>query len=232
MKKFIEEHIGEFVYGGIDGIVTTFAVVAAAAGAGLSSAVTIIMGAANLIADGISMGVAAYLSERADVEAYKKQRRAVVFLLEEKISTATKLVRKHLGHYGFKDRGLETATETLMTNGSSETATDFIMKEEHGMAEEPEDARVVGLVTTTSFLLVGLVPLAAYIIDNALSLELERLFLISSVLAGLAFIAVGYLRGRITHSSKTKAIVETLILGTIAAGAAYFVGAWLDSLLG
>ena len=66
MKDKFEASLGEFVYGAIDGTVTTFAVVAGAAGAGLSSTVIVILGFANLIADGFSMGASAYLSAKSE----------------------------------------------------------------------------------------------------------------------------------------------------------------------
>ena len=65
MKTKFEAYLGEFVYGAIDGTVTTFAVVAAAAGAGLNSTVIIILGIANLVGDGFSMGASAYLSAKS-----------------------------------------------------------------------------------------------------------------------------------------------------------------------
>lgn len=66
--------MGELVYGGIDGSVTTFAVVSAAAGAGLSTAVILILGLANLVADGFAMSVGAYLSKKTERDHYRKQR--------------------------------------------------------------------------------------------------------------------------------------------------------------
>ena len=66
IKERFEAFLGEFVYGAIDGTVTTFAVVAAAAGAGLSSTVIIILGVANLIGDGFSMGASSYLSAKSE----------------------------------------------------------------------------------------------------------------------------------------------------------------------
>jgi VIT1/CCC1 family predicted Fe2+/Mn2+ transporter len=73
MKKRLEESLGEFVYGAIDGTVTTFAVVAGAAGAGLSSAVIVVLGFANLFADGFSMGASAYLSAKSKRDLKIKQ---------------------------------------------------------------------------------------------------------------------------------------------------------------
>lgn len=61
-------HLRDFIYGGIDGAVTTFAVVAGVAGAGLSATVVIILGVANLIANGFSMAVSNYAATRAELQ--------------------------------------------------------------------------------------------------------------------------------------------------------------------
>ncbi len=65
-KRFGRQYIGELVYGANDGIITTFAVVAGAAGAGLSTAIIIMLGVANLLADGFSMGASSYLAKRSE----------------------------------------------------------------------------------------------------------------------------------------------------------------------
>lgn len=68
MRSRLAYFIGDIVYGANDGIITTFAVVAAAAGAGVSASIIIILGIANLVADGFSMGASAYLSMRSEQE--------------------------------------------------------------------------------------------------------------------------------------------------------------------
>src|SRR5258707_3779097 len=73
MNRKFEAYLGEFVYGAIDGTVTTFAVVAAAAGAGLSSIVIIIVGLANLVGDGFSMGASAYLAAKSERDLKLRQ---------------------------------------------------------------------------------------------------------------------------------------------------------------
>lgn len=70
--RLLSKYVAAFVYGAFDGIVTTFAVVAAASGAGLASNIVIILGLANLIADGFSMGASAYLSGTAETQSKKK----------------------------------------------------------------------------------------------------------------------------------------------------------------
>ncbi|MGH9856666.1 MAG: VIT1/CCC1 transporter family protein, partial [Acidobacteriota bacterium] len=66
--KHLEDYLSEFVYGGIDGAVTTFAVVAGATGANFSVKVILVLGFANLIADGFSMSVGSYLSTESEHE--------------------------------------------------------------------------------------------------------------------------------------------------------------------
>jgi len=75
MKKRAEKYLAQFVFGAIDGSVTTFAVIAGAAGARLASVVVIILGIANLIADGFSMGASAYLSAKSERDLDKKDQK-------------------------------------------------------------------------------------------------------------------------------------------------------------
>jgi len=71
----LKKYLAEFVYGGIDGSVTTFAVVAGAAGAELSTNIVLILGFANLIADGFSMSVGNYLSAKSEIDNYRKHKK-------------------------------------------------------------------------------------------------------------------------------------------------------------
>jgi len=181
VREKLESSLGEFVYGAIDGTVTTFAVVAGAAGAGLSSAVIVILGFANLIADGFSMGASSYLSAKS-----KRDLR----------------IRKNA------ERGAE-----------------------HG----PHDETPVkdGLATFTSFVLVGFIPFALYVLDALFGWQIAngRLFLWSSILTGLTFIAIGLLKAHVTKTKPVRAAVETFTLGAIAAILAYALGDLLAAAL-
>ena len=70
-----QHYVGDLVYGANDGILTTFAVVAGVTGGALSARAVIIVGMANLFADGLSMGVGNYLSIRARESALEQQQR-------------------------------------------------------------------------------------------------------------------------------------------------------------
>ena len=217
------------MYGGIDGIVTTFAVVSAVAGAGLEPGVVLILGFANLFSDGLSMGISAYLAERSDVDQYHKQRRMVVGSLENAIEKATSTIGKNLKKYGFKGEKLSAATDQIV---GSKHAAEFIMKEEHGLAEEPQGASEVGLTTFMAFIIFGIVPLIAYLADEVFDIGLENPFGITLVLAGLAFALIGWLKSKVAHAPVVRSILETFILGLVASGASYYIGKWLETLVG
>ena len=84
LKGFERTYLPEFVYGGIDGVITTFAVVAGAIGANLSSSIILILGFANLFADGFSMATSNYLSTRSQVELHKGHKDEKLFNTEAK----------------------------------------------------------------------------------------------------------------------------------------------------
>src|SRR5829696_1306506 len=67
-------YIGDFVYGGLDGIITTFAVVSGVVGANLNAGIILVLGLANLFADGFSMATGAYLSAKSERESYNRER--------------------------------------------------------------------------------------------------------------------------------------------------------------
>lgn len=74
MRKFGKNYLSDFVYGGIDGSITTFAVVAGALGASIESIIVIILGCANLVADGFSMAVANYLAVKSERDLIKNKK--------------------------------------------------------------------------------------------------------------------------------------------------------------
>ncbi|PIN89902.1 hypothetical protein COU60_02295 [Candidatus Pacearchaeota archaeon CG10_big_fil_rev_8_21_14_0_10_34_76] len=91
-KEGIEKrYLSEFVYGGIDGSITTFAIVAGSLGASLSSAIILILGFANLFADGFSMAVSNYLSVKSNNELHKNHKHAKMFKSELKDPLKTSL---------------------------------------------------------------------------------------------------------------------------------------------
>lgn len=175
IKQHFEDYLSEFVYGGIDGAVTTFAVVAGATGARFDVKVIVVLGFANLIADGFSMGVGSYLSTKSGIELMEKRGESI--------------------------------------------------------KDEPSPI-INGATTYVSFILVGIVPLLAYTADLIFGLNgANNLFAISIVLTALAFVGIGILKSRVARTSRIRSVMETLVLGAIAAGFAYVLGDLLEQLI-
>ena len=226
-KKY-QDYLGEFVYGGIDGAVTTFAVVAGSVGAGLDHAVIVILGFANLIADGFSMSVGAYLSTKSVKENYNKHRQREYWEIEHDPDSERKEVREIFEAKGFGGEMLEKVVETITSD--KDRWVDVMMKEELGMSEESKSPFMMGLVTYISFILIGLIPLAIYVISYFTPIT-GNLFLWTSIFTTIAFIIIGLLKSHITETSTWKGISETLTLGILAATLAYLVGYALEKLI-
>ncbi|CAE7365809.1 alh-9, partial [Symbiodinium pilosum] len=191
-KGFIKtEYLGEFVYGGIDGSVTTFAVVAGAAGAQLDSAVVIILGFANLLADGFAMSVGSYLSTKSEKENYNKHKDIEYWEVDNLPEKEREEIREIYEAKGFKGELLEQVVHVITED--RHRWVDVMMKEELEMTEETKSPVAMGAVTFMSFLLFGFIPLLVYVIDYSSGLDAD-LFLWSSVMTAVVFGLIGYLK--------------------------------------
>lgn len=223
-----QNYLGEFVYGGIDGSVTTFAVVAGAAGAGLESNIVIILGFANLIADGFSMSVGSYLSKKSEKQNYEKHKQIEYWEVDHLPEKERDEIREIFAAKGFSGDLLEQVVDTICAD--KDRWVDVMMKEELEMAEETKSPFTMGAVTFVSFLILGFVPLIIYVADLIHPLN-TNLFKTSSILTGICFIGIGYMKSLVTHTSKFRSIVETLLLGGAAAVLSYFVGDLLEKII-
>lgn len=221
-------YLGEMVYGGIDGCVTTFAVVAGAVGAGLSSSVIIILGFANLLADGFAMSIGAYLSTKSEKDNYEKHKATEYWEVDNMPEDEREEVREIYRQKGFEGELLEQVVSVITAD--RDRWVDSMMKEELEMAQEKRSAWKIGFATYISFIAIGLIPLSVYVID-LLGATVDKLFLWSCLLTSIGFIFIGYLKSYVTESNRFKSILETLVLGAIAAAVAYFVGDLLERII-
>ena len=222
-----QEYLGEFVYGGIDGSVTTFAVVAGAAGANLDSAVVIILGFANLIADGFAMSVGSYLSTKSEQENYDKHKAVEYWEVDHLPEKEKEEIRDIYRDKGFEGELLEQIVDVITAD--KDRWVDVMMKEELEMSEETKSPVAMGGVTFLSFLIFGFIPLLIYVMDYMSPME-ASLFTISSVLTGVTFALIGALKAFVNQTRVWRSMVETLFLGGAAATLAYYVGAVLEGL--
>lgn len=214
-------YLGEFVYGGIDGSVTTFAVVAGSVGANLDTAIILILGFANLLADGFSMSVGAYLSTKTEHDNFEKHKKREYWEVDHLPETEREEVREIFRNKGFEGEILEQAVEIITSN--KDRWVDLMMKEELEMQKDGKSPLAVGTVTFTSFILVGLIPLATYLWDYFFDAQSYR-FLYACIFTSVAFLGIGFLKTYVTETSRVKGMLETWFLGSVAATLSYFVG--------
>ena len=225
-----KEYIGEFVYGGIDGAITTFAVVAGAEGASLGISVVVILGLANLIADGFSMSVGNFFSTKAEKDNFDKHRQIEYWEIENLREKEIQEIRDIDKEKGFKGELLEQVVEVITSN--KDVWVDTMMKEELEMVRGEKTPYKTAGVTFASFLAVGSVPLLSYLFMNTNSSSLDsQLFLYSCILTAIALSIVGALKSLVTEKNMIVGILETLLLGGIAAFIAYYVGDVLEKIL-
>ncbi|WP_420575194.1 VIT1/CCC1 transporter family protein [Ekhidna sp.] len=223
-----QNYLGEFVYGGIDGSVTTFAVVSGSAGANLESSIIIILGFANLIADGFAMSIGSYLSTKSEKENYLKHKAIEYWEVDNLPEKEREEIREIYASKGFKGELLEKVVDVITED--KDRWVDIMMKEELEMAEETKSPFKMGAITFLSFILLGFIPLLIYVIDYINPLE-SNLFLTSSILTGCCFVGIGFLKSVVTSTGKIKSVIETLLLGGAAATLSYYVGHFLEKMI-
>ena len=220
-------YLGEFVYGGIDGSVTTFAVVAGSVGASLDSSIIIILGFANLLADGFSMSVGAYLSSKSELDNFEKHRQVEYWEVENMPELERQEIREIYAAKGFEGELLEQVVDVITAD--KDRWVDTMMKEELEMMAEQRSPLWIGGMTYISFLTVGLIPLLVYVWDYTLGFPGDT-FIWSSILTMIAFVIIGFLKTYVTQTSHLRGIAETLLLGVLAAAVAYYVGDLLEQI--
>jgi VIT1/CCC1 family predicted Fe2+/Mn2+ transporter len=215
--------VPDFVYGGIDGAVTTFAVVAGVAGAQLSTAVVLILGFANLFADGFSMAVSKYSSDRAEQQRINRLRERVAHNIKNDPERKKDDLKKILAEQGFKDNDLNRAAQVVSAN--EDVWIDTIMRSKYHLIDEHINPFKGGLSTFIAFNVIGFVPLAAYVMNPLLNLSPLQVFTATACFTLLALFCVGAIKAKIIGMKRwVWAGIETMAIGGAAAAIAYLVG--------
>jgi vacuolar iron transporter family protein len=220
-------YLQDFIYGGVDGAVTTFAVVAGVAGANLDETVVIILGGANLLADGFSMGVSNFLGTRAARQQRERARHEEQRHISLVPQGEREEIRQIFATKGFEGPDLERVVEVITSD--PELWTETMMSEELGFGStEPNEFRAA-LATLAAFLTIGFLPLMVFAYDLAAPGDIDNAFTWSAVMTAVAFLVVGGIRSRFVDQAWWRSALETLIVGGLAAVLAYAAGAFLQS---
>ena len=222
-------YIRSIVYGGLDGIITTFAIVAGVTGAGLSHTVILILGFANLIADGLSMAAGDFLSTKAKAE-YQGVKRTQERI---EIKKHPKLEKKELISF-YRKEGLsqkDSSTIVSILSKKKKALVDAILIEELGLVELKESPLKNGLVTFCSFVMFGFIPLITYLLARVSANVAEQTFIFASVLTAVTMFLLGAAKIKITPKHWFDSGVEMLLIGGVAAFSAYGIGFIVASII-
>lgn len=223
----VPSYLGDAVLGGIDGCVTTFAVVAGCAGGSLPAGVAILLGMANLLADGFSMAAGNYQAAKTRRQQVARARAHEEHHVATVPEGEREEIRQIYRRKGFRGEVLEQAVDTITAD--RRLWVDTMLTEELGLPLElPRPARAA-FSTFAAFLLVGIVPLLPLFVPG---LGWAAAFAWSCVMTGAAFLGVGMCKGRVLGTSPWRGGLETLAVGGVAAALAYAVGAWLRTTFG
>lgn len=218
--------IQDIVYGGIDGIVTTFAVVSGSEGAMLPNYIVIILGYANLFADGMSMGVGNFLSIRSERDNYERLYKEELKEIHDDPVVEREEIREIYARKGFAGGELDMVVSRITAD--ERVWAETMMREEHGMT--PEVAAypwLHGVMTFFSFIFFGSIPIFPYLFDVTPDLR----FRIAILSTGLALALLGSLRSWVTRERLFWGPVEIVGLGTLTAAVAYLVGVLLKGIV-
>jgi len=223
-------YFDDFIYGSIDGAVTTFAIVAGVMGASLPSVIILILGFANLFADGFSMAAANYQASKARNEFIEMKRKQEEWEIENLEEQEKDEIRDIYKEKGFKDKLLEDVVRIITSR--RKVWIDTMMKEELGLIEDGKNPRQSSVSTFVGFNVVGLIPLIPFMIFMIIGIEVNsEAFVYSTVSVFAAFFLVGMIKGKIVKKSMPYSGISTLIIGGIAAVVAYLVGYGLNFLI-
>jgi len=220
----LSTYLREIVYGGTDGIVTTFAVVAGFAGAesqsvGLPILTVLLFGFANLAGDGVSMALGNFLSTMSEHDVFRNEEAKERYEIEKNPESEKEETIDILMEKGFTRVQATTMTEIYMTNPPY--WLEFMMKDELSMSDPSGDKPIImSLATFFSFLLFGLLPLIPYVLFRTNA----NVFLFSILTTAGSLMLLGVLRYRVTKQSFIRSVSESLLLGGIAASVAFGVG--------
>lgn len=215
-------YLRDWVYGGIDGTVTTFALVAGVVGAHLSPRVILVLGSANLIADGFAMAAGNYLATRSELEEFHHaeavERRHIAAVPEGEREE----VREILRGLGIVGHLLDQVVKVITAD--RDRWVRIMIREEYGLPAAVRSPWRAAGSTFGAFFLCGLVPLVPFVAG------VKNAFWVASAVTGLIFVMIGALKSRWSIRPWWYSGFGTLLVGGGAATVAYIVGAWLRDL--
>ena len=193
-------------------------------GAGLPYRTILILGAANLLADGFSMAASNYMSTRTQSQELDLFRKSENRKIDSDPQGGAEEIRKIFVRQGYSGDLLEKNIDFVLKHRQQWVS--LMLTEEHGLATQTSPPLRSASATFVAFVLFGCIPLLAYVFGTA------KPFFWSIFFTGLSFLTIGSLKSRWTSEKAWVSAIKTLLLGGVASVIAYAVGYLLKNIGG
>mmetsp|Transcript_53227 Transcript_53227/g.64174 ORF Transcript_53227/g.64174 Transcript_53227/m.64174 type:complete len:303 (-) Transcript_53227:200-1108(-) len=223
------------IFGGLDGILTSFAIVAGAAGGNVGTGVILIMGFSNIFADALSMGVGEFLSSKAENEWILSERRREQWEMENYPEGE---IQEMIDIYESRGMGREDAELVINTMSKYQDFFVNVMMKEELELQVPDDDYLMdnvkeGVVMFLSFAFFGALPLLGYVIFPIMfgQLDEEFLFTVACIVTGIVLFLMGCVKSNFSTTHWIWSGTETFLLGGACATIAYTIGQLVDKIV-
>ena len=222
--KHIEKHftagevVRDIVIGMADGLTVPFALAAGLSGALASSRLVVVGGLAEVAAGAIAMGLGGYLAAKSDRDHYLHERQREMLEVIEKPEQEKREVEEIFRTYGMNEEDITPILHKFQLDPKA--WVDFMMRFELGIEEpNPKRARTSAFTIAISYIIGGLIPLVPYMVTEDVYLALR----FSCLLTLIALALFGYVKGKFAGNRPLISAIQTLCIGSLAAGVAFVV---------
>jgi VIT1/CCC1 family predicted Fe2+/Mn2+ transporter len=212
------ESVRDVVIGMADGLTVPFALAAGLSAAVNSTHIVVTAGMAEIVAGAIAMGLGGYLAARTDAEHYAAEEQREYYEMKHLRKVELKGIADIFKSYGLKGATLKAVVRAV--SADKKRWVDFMMRFELGLeCPNPRRAPISAATIAISYLIGGAIPLGPHV----LSTDMNTALLYSVLFTGLALAVFGAVKGRLTGISMWKSSLQTLIVGGLADGAAFYL---------
>ena len=212
-------YLGDVVLGSIDGCITSFAIISAAHGAGLSATLVVVLGLANIIADGYSMAVSNYQNVQADSDVLERLRREEAEHIALVPDGEREELRQIYAAKGLSGEALEQLVEAISSDVQTWITT--MLHEEHKVSTLVANPLRAALSTFAAFVVFGTLPLLPFALFGSLD---RMVYWLSAAVAAVCFFIVGAIKARAAGRSTFAGGLRVMAIGLMAASLALAVG--------
>ncbi|KAH6789510.1 hypothetical protein C2S51_004516 [Perilla frutescens var. frutescens] len=224
------EFVKSIVYAGLDAIVTSFSLISSISAVRLSSVDVLVLGFANLVADGISMGFGDFVSSSTEKDVAAKERFVAKWDVENEGRVQQEQLLRRYQELGMN--ATDAATVVSIFGKYPEILVDEKMGNEKGGMGEWEKPWKNGVITFVAFVIFGCAPLLAFIILIPFTNSDSIKFVGACVMSALALAILGIAKANFAAQNYMLSMAITLFNGAVAGSAAYAIGWTLRNVAG